>query len=192
MKKAIYLLVALVATATSFAQTATWKADVLHSSLNFSVKHLGISFVDGKFDQYDGTFNGNSEEISKGSFDFTVQVNSINTGVEARDNHLKTADFFSVDQFATLTFKSHGIKKVKGNNYQLDGILTIRGISKPVRFELVYGGNVKDDGNGNEKLGFQARTTINRFDFDVSYDPTGQGISKDVSLVVNLEMTKQK
>ncbi|WP_430614343.1 YceI family protein [Flavobacterium sp. JP2137] len=189
MKKLIYVFVAVFASATMFAQT-TWKVDQMHSFLTFSVKHLGISFVEGKFDQYEGSFTASKADLTDGKFDFSIQSKSINTGVSMRDDHLRTNDFFNAEKYPTITFTSTSLKKVADNKYVLDGTLTIRGIAKPVKFDLVYGGLLKDDGQGNQKMGFQATTTINRFDFDVAYDPTGQTIAKEVSLKVNLEFTK--
>ena len=189
MKKIALLLVATLFSVASFAQTK-WNVDAMHSSINFSVKHLGISFVDGRFDKYEGTFTGNPEDLTKGVFNFTVDVNSINTAVEMRDNHLKSADFFDTAKFPTMTFESKSIKKAGKDKYKLEGNLTIKGITKPVTFDLTYGGLLQDDGRGNQKLGFQATTTVNRFDFGVNYDPTAQGIAKDVSVTVNLEFAK--
>lgn len=189
MKKLALLVVAVLFSVTSFAQTK-WNVDPMHSFLNFSVKHLGISFVDGRFDKYEGTFVGNPEDLTKGTFNFTVDLNSINTGVEMRDNHLKSADFFDTAKFNSMKFDTKSIKKTGKDKYELVGNLTIKNITKPVTFRLVYGGLLADDGSGNTKLGFQATTTINRFDFDVAYDPTGQAIGKEVDITVNLEFSK--
>ena len=88
-----------------------------------------------------------------------------------------------------MTFVSTSIKK-EGKNYKMTGNLTIKGVTKPVTFDLVYGGKAANDGYGNEKLGFQAKTTIDRTAFNINYDPTGMGIAKDVELVINLEFGK--
>lgn len=191
MKKIALLFVATLFSVATFAQTK-WNVDNMHSFVNFSVKHLGISFVDGRFDKYEGTFDGTPEDITKGTFNFTVDINSINTGVEMRDNHLKTNDFFNADKYPSMKFESTSIKKTGKDQYKLTGNLTIRDITKPVTFDLTYGGLLKDDGQGNSKVGFQASTTINRFDFDVNYDPSGQAIAKDVNVTVNLEFTQAK
>lgn len=191
MKKIALLFVATLFSVATFAQTK-WNVDNMHSFVNFSVKHLGISFVDGRFDKYEGTFDGTPEDITKGTFNFTVDINSINTGVEMRDNHLKTNDFFNAEKYPSMKFESTSIKKTGKDQYKLTGNLTIRDITKPVTFDLTYGGLLKDDGQGNSKVGFQASTTINRFDFDVNYDPSGQAIAKDVNVTVNLEFTQAK
>lgn len=191
MKKIALLFVATLFSVATFAQTK-WNVDNMHSFVNFSVKHLGISFVDGRFDKYEGTFDCTPEDITKGTFNFTVDINSINTGVEMRDNHLKTNDFFNTEKYPSMKFESTSIKKTGKDQYKLIGNLTIRDITKPVTFDLTYGGLLKDDGQGNSKVGFQASTTINRFDFDVNYDPSGQAIAKDVNVTVNLEFTQAK
>lgn len=193
MKKLMTLVVAFTLTIAANAQTKqTWNVDPAHSFLTFSVKHLGISFVEGKFDQYQGVLKMDSEDVTSANFDFSIDVNSINTGVEARDGHLKSPDFFDVAKFGKMTFKQTSIKKVKKNKYLLVGDLTIKNVTKSVTFDLVYGGKINDDGFGNEKVGFQATTTINRFDYGVAYDPTGQAVAKEIKIAVNLEFAKQK
>ncbi|AWM13452.1 polyisoprenoid-binding protein [Flavobacterium sediminis] len=194
MKKLMTLVIAFtfVIAANAQTKTQTWNVDPYHSFLTFSIKHLGISFVDGKFDQYQGTLKMTGEDVTTTNFDFSIDVNSINTGVEARDGHLKSADFFDAAKYDKITFKQTSIKKIKKNKYRLTGDLTIKNVTKSVTFELVYGGKIDNDGFGNEKVGFQATTTINRFDFGVAYDPTGQAVAKEVQITVNLEFAKQK
>ncbi|MGV7105911.1 YceI family protein [Flavobacterium sp. U410] len=192
MKKLMTLVIAFTFAMTANAQTQTWNVDPAHSFLTFSIKHLGISFVEGKFDQYQGTLKMTGEDVMTAKFDFSIDVNSINTGVEARDGHLKSADFFDAAQFGKITFKQTSIKKVKKDQYRLVGDLTIKNVTKSVTFDLVYGGKIDNDGFGNQKVGFQATTTINRFDFGVAYDPTGQAVAKEVNIAVNLEFAKQK
>lgn len=190
MKKLAFLFVATMFSVASFAQTK-YNVDSYHSFLNFSVGHMGISFVDGKMDKYDGTLELDGENITTAKFNFKIDANSINTGIEMRDNHLRAADFFDVANHKDITFTSTSIKK-KGKGYKLNGNLTMKGITKPVTFDLVYGGLVKDDGQGNQKVGFQATTTIDRTAFGINYDPTGTGIAKDVKFTVNLEFNKAK
>ena len=108
-----------------------------------------------------------------------------------RDNHLKSADFFDAEKFPAMKFESTSIKKLKGNTYQLKGKLTIKNVTKPITVTVVYGGKSKDQ-QGNEKLGFQTTFKINRLDYNVSYDPTGAGIAKDVDVAVYVEFVKNK
>lgn len=191
MKKIALLFVAVLFSVTSFAQTK-YNVDSYHSFLDFSVGHMGISFVNGKMDKYQGTLEMNGEEVTSAKFNFTIDANSVNTGIEMRDNHLRSADFFDVANHKDITFVSTSVKKEGKNKFKLNGNLTIKGITKPVNFDLVYGGLLKDDGQGNQKVGFQATTTIDRTAFNINYDPTGMGVAKEVKFIVNLEFTKAK
>lgn len=173
-------------------QWTEWTVDPYHSSLNFTIKHSGISMVNGKFTDYTGkllTRTGKKsidENLESAQFDFTIQANSINTNVEPRDNHLRSADFFEVETYPTLSFKSTKIiKSGKPGHYILHGKLTIKDVTKDVILDLYHGGTVEsDDGN---KIGFKAKTVINRFDYNVNYDPTAAGIGKDVHLEIHLQ-----
>ena len=104
----------LMAATFTFAQT-TWTIDPMHSSFNFNIKHMGISFVQGRFDKFDGSILTPNADLKDAKFDFTIDVNSIDTDVEMRDNHLKNADFFEVEKYPTMTFKSTSVKKAKNN-----------------------------------------------------------------------------
>ncbi|SFJ58447.1 YceI family protein [Myroides guanonis] len=190
MKKSTYLFVVALFSIASFAQT-TWNVDPMHSFLNFSVKHMGISFVDGKFDKYEGVYNGTSDDLTKGVFKFSIDAKSINTGIEMRDQHLTSPDFFDVEKYGQLNFESTKITKVKGseNQYKLVGFITIKDIKKPITFDLTYGGHLADDGNGLQRMGIQAKATLNRFDFGIAYDPSATAIAKDITLNINLEFT---
>ena len=189
MKKLFLFLVAISISAASFAQTK-WTVDPMHSFVNFSVKHMGISFVDGSFTKFDGSLTAAKEDLTDAKISFTVDVNSINTTVEPRDKHLKSDDFFSADKYPKMTFESTGFKKLSGNKYELSGKLTIRDVTKDVKFDVVYGGNAV--AQGTTKAGFSATTTINRLDYNIKYDPTGAGIAKDVKIMLNLELAKAK
>jgi len=191
MKKIALLFVAVLFSVASFAQTK-YNVDTYHSFLDFSIGHMGISFVNGKMDKYQGTLEMNGEEITTAKFNFTIDASSVNTGIEMRDNHLRSADFFDVANHKDITFVSTSVKKNGKNNYKLTGNLTVKGITKPVTFDLVYGGLLKDDGQGNQKVGFQATATVDRTAFNINYDPTGMGVAKEVKFIVNLEFTKAK
>lgn len=189
MKKLLVLVAVIFLTATSFSQTQ-WKVDPYHSSLNFNISHSGISIVNGKFTDYTGNLTTKGEGLSNAEFDFTVQVKSINTNVENRDNHLRSEDFFEVAKYPEMTFKSTKVLAIgKPNGYLLYGELTIKGVTKDVVFDVNYGGRVQTD--QSEKLGMRAETTINRFDFNIDYDPAAAGIGKEVNIVVHLQFAKQ-
>lgn len=189
MKNFISLVAVLFFTISSFAQTQ-WKMDPNHSSLNFNISHSGISIVNGKFLEYTGDLMTDGEALNNAKFDFTVKAKSIDTNVKDRDNHLRSAEFFEVEKYPNITFKSTKILATgKPNDYLLYGKLTIKDVTKDVIFDVHYGGIAKSD--QGEKIGLEAKTTINRFDFNIDYDPTGMAVGKDVSIIVHLQFAKQ-
>ncbi|HLV40336.1 YceI family protein [Xanthomarina sp.] len=189
MKNFMSLVAVLFLTVSSFAQTQ-WKVDPYHSSLNFNISHSGISIVNGKFLDYTGNLTTNGEALNDANFDFTIQVKSINTNVEDRDNHLRSDDFFGVEKYPEMTFKSTKMSATtKPNEYLLYGKLTIKDVTKDVVFNVNYGGTAKSQ--QGEKLGMKAETTINRFDYNINFDPAAAGVGKDVNIVVHLQFTKQ-
>lgn len=189
MKKLFLSFMLVFAVTMSLAQS-TWTIDPMHSSFNFNIKHMGISFVQGRFDKFDASILTSDADLKDAKFDFTIDTNSIDTDVEPRDKHLKSADFFDVEKFPTMTFKSTSIHKAKNNAYVLQGDLTIKGVTKPIVVTLTYGGKTKDQ-QGNEKLGIQTKFKINRFDYGVSYDPSGAAVGKNVDITVFAEFTKK-
>ena len=189
MKKVLILLVVTFITMGSYAQSQ-WKVDPYHSSLNFNISHSGISIVNGKFLEYTGSLTTDGEALNNANVEFSVKVKSINTNVVDRDNHLRSADFFEVGKFPDMIFKSTKIlASGKPNHYLLYGKLTIKDVTKDVIFDVHYGGTVKS--NQGEKLGVKAETTINRFDYNIDFDPTAAGVGKDVSIVVHGQFAKQ-
>jgi polyisoprenoid-binding protein YceI len=190
MKKVFLFLVAISITVASFAQTR-WTVDPMHTFVSFSVKHMGISFVEGSFKKFDGSVVAAKLDLTDAKINFTVYVNSISTGVEQRDMHLKSDDFFNAETYPNMTFESIAFNKLKGNNYELSGKLAIRDVTKDVKFKVTFGGTTKDQ-QGNTRAGFSATTTINRLDYHVNYDPTGTGVGKDVRISLNLEFIQAK
>jgi polyisoprenoid-binding protein YceI len=190
MKKLVLLLFVLCLGSATFAQTK-WSIDPMHSFVNFEIKHMGISFVDGSFKKFEGTIESSKADLTDAKINFTVDVNSVSTSVEMRDKHLKTDDFFNAATYPTMTFVGSSMKKLKDNNYELAGKLTIRDVTKDVKFAVIYGGTAKDQ-QSNVKAGFNATTTINRLDYNIKYDPTGMGVAKDVKINLNLEFVQAK
>lgn len=188
MKKGFIVLLAALLVNAGLSAQSTYKVDPYHSSVNFKVKHLGISFVAGKFDKFEGTIVGSDVKTAK--VDFSVDVNTINTSVEMRDNHLRSADFFDAEKFPKMKFSSTSFKK-SGKKYTLSGNLTIKDVTRPVTFEVVMSGPVKAK-NGGDIYGFTAKTIINRFDYRVAYDPELKSVGKDVHINLYLEFGEQK
>lgn len=189
MNKLILFFISAFLTVGTFAQNS-WNVDPYHSSINFNVKHSGISLVNGKFMEYTGNLTTVGEDLKDAKFDFTIQAASINTNVEPRDNHLRNPDFFEVETYPTIKFESTQILATgKPGHYLLYGNLTMKDVTKKVIFDLYEGGVAKSD-NGT-KIGLKAKTTINRFDYNINYDPTAAGIGKDVNIIVHLQFAKQ-
>lgn len=189
MKKAMILLFMTVLSIGSFAQTQ-WEVDPYHSSINFNISHSGISIVNGKFLEFSGSLTTKGEALTDASTNFNVKVKSIHTNVEQRDNHLRSADFFEVDKYPEMTFKSTKMVATdKPGDYLLHGKLTIKDVTKDVVFDVHYGGTVKSE-NG-EKLGVKAQATINRFDYHINFDPTAGSVGKDVTIILHLQFAKK-
>jgi polyisoprenoid-binding protein YceI len=194
MKKLmLFAVIALLQTA-SFSQVK-WNIDNAHSSVKFNVTHLVISEVEGSFKKFNGTLSGSKPDFTDADIHFTADVNSIDTDNEMRDKHLKGDDFFNAAQYPEMTFKSTSFKKLSGNKYELIGNLTIRNTTKPVKFDVVYGGTAKD-GYGNTKAGFKATAVINRFDYNLKWNKLteagGATVGKDVTLDLKLQFGQAK
>jgi polyisoprenoid-binding protein YceI len=192
MKKITITLAIAALSLTSFAQN--WKMDPAHSKISFKTKYLLISEVEGQFKDFSGTFTASKEDWSDLNVTATVNVKSITTDNEMRDKHLMSDDFFNVEKFPTITFKSKGIKMLEKNKYVLTGDLTIRDVTKTVQVPLVYGGTVKDP-FGNIKAGFKATGEINRKDYNLKYNnaaATGEAVVSDnVEFTIDAVLIKQ-
>lgn len=188
MKKGILLLIALVLGSTLMAQSH-YKVDPAHTSINFKVKHKGITFVNGKFEKFDGGIIGSLDKIEQARVFFNVEVSSVNTSVPKRDEHLRNADFFDVEKYPAMTFESTRIEKVDENRYKMHGKLQIKDVTDDVAFDVTFGGRVSGE-NGAETIGFIAESSINRLDYNVSYSPDGAAIGREVMITLFLEFQK--
>jgi polyisoprenoid-binding protein YceI len=190
----IVIVVALMTIANADAQTK-WNVDKSHSNVKFTVTHLVISEVDGAFKSFDGTMTASKPDFTDAQIEFSVDIASVNTDNEKRDEHLKADDFFNAEKFPKMTFKSVSMKKLTGNKYELTGDLTIRDITKRVKFSATYGGTVKDPW-GNTKAGFKATTTIDRLVYGLKWNSMmeagGAVVGKDVVININAEFTQAK
>jgi|GEM_PF-99767 len=191
MKKLLPLFIALfVAMNVSLAQVK-WAVDPAHTNVRFTVEHLGISFIDGEFNKFEGVVDAPSKtSFENAKVNFKIEVNSIDTRIEARDNHLKSDDFFSAEKFPSITFQSVSFKSNK-----LEADLTIRDVTKRVVFDVKQNGSSITDPWGKTRAGFTATTTINRLDYGIKYNdklPSGvAAVGADVTIVVNTELVQQ-
>lgn len=192
MKKQVMLFFpALLLSVSVFAQT-TWVEDPMHSKLGFTVTHLGIADVPGYFDDYDVTITSSKPDFSDAVVELTVNTKSINTQVEQRDNHLRSADFFDVEKYPTMSFKSTAIRKLKNGNYELTGNLTLHNTTKQVKVNLLYRGTTANpNANGAPVAGIQITGTIKRSDFGIGAGFPAPMISDEVRIKADGEFGQQ-
>lgn len=173
-------------------ESTVWALDPTHSEVGFKVKHLMISKVSGSFNVINATLHNNGNDFNDSKISFEASVNSINTGNEQRDGHLKTGDFFNAEAHPAITFEGH---KYNQSNGQLEGTLTIKGVSKPVTLTAEFNG-LGTDPWGNEKAGFSVSGKINRNDFDLTYNSAletgGVLLGEEVQLNAEVQFVKQK
>ena len=177
---------------SSSGQTSNWVLDKVHSNVLFSVTHLVVSDVEGSFKSFDGSMQATKPDFSDAVINFTVDVSSVSTDNEMRDKHLKSDDFFNADKFPQMKFSSTSFQPLGNNKYKLSGNLTIRDVTKPVTFDVNYGGQV--NAMGGTHAGFKAKTTINRLDYNLKWDKTteagGLVVGHDVDITINVDMKK--
>lgn len=189
MKK--YLLSALLSFVAWTAFSQTWKLDPAHSRLAFATVHFGISDVSGQFNTFQGSITSSKPDFSDAVFELTAEIKSLDTEVEMRDNHLKSADFFDAEKFPTLTFKSTGLQKNGDNKYKLTGDLTLHGVTKPVTLELQYRGSLEHPQTKKMVAGFQAIGVIKRSDFGIGTKFPNNMLSDEVRIKADGEFQQQ-
>lgn len=173
--------------------TGTWEIDPTHTTIGFNVRHAMIAKVRGRFTDFGGTFTLDGANPANSSAELTVQMTSVDTQNDDRDNHLRSAEFFDVETFPTMTFVSTGVA-AKGNDFVVTGDLTVHGVTKsvPVEFELV---GISQDPWGNTRIGFEGEAEINRRDFglewNVALDTGGVLVSETIKIVLDVEAVKQ-
>ena len=181
-------------TKQTVAARSTWAFDQAHSSVNFTVRHMVVSKVRGRFTKWDGTLAMDETNPVGGSVEVSIDAASIDTGVEQRDGHLRSPDFFDVAKFPTLTFKSTRVEAPSAGALKVTGDLTMHGVTRPVVLDVEYSGSAKDPWGG-VRAGFSARTTIDRKDFELTYNQLletgGVLVGETVEIAIEAEMVKQ-
>lgn len=187
------LLIALMAL-PAHAQTSTWEFDAAHSSASFSVRHFGVSNVKGMFPKLTGTLIWNEADITKSSVEATIDVNSIDTQNQQRDDHLRSPDFFEVAKYPTMTFKSTKVEKVGEGRLRVTGDLTIKGVTKSVVLD-VEGPAPPVKNRNTFKSGISATTVINRKDFGLTWNRVleagGVAVGDEVKVALEIELNKK-
>jgi len=194
MKFILNTVAAVLVAASAFA-AEPFVVDKNHSEADFQVRHL-VSRVSGKFDNFSGTISVDRANPTASSVEFNIKSASINTGVENRDKDLRGANFFEVEKFPEITFKSTSIKASgKKDTYDVTGTFTMHGVTKTITLPVEFLGFIKDPWGG-ERAGFAARVTLNRKDYGINWnkmlDNGGTLLSDDVDITVNIEAAKSK
>ena len=170
-----------------------WALDPTHSEVHFKVKHLVISTVTGSFKAFDGNFETENDDFSNAQIDFSLDVSSIDTNQGQRDTHLKSPEFFDAEKYPKITFSSTSFTK-DGEDYDLQGHLTIKDLTKPVTLNVEFGGTATDF-YGNEKAGFEITGKISRKEFGLTWDAVTEAgaivVGDEIKLNINVQFAKQ-
>ncbi len=188
------LLAALALTsALAQAQSATYKIDKAHSEADFTIRHMAISNVHGRFGNIAGTIVYDDKDVAKSMVDATIDVSTVDTGVAARDGHLKSPDFFDVAKFPTMTFKSASVAK-SSDGFDVTGNLTLHGVTKPVTLHVVASKEQVGMDGKSVARGFEATATLHRQDFGLVWNGTlksgDNALGDDVKIDISIEAGK--
>jgi polyisoprenoid-binding protein YceI len=172
-----------------------WLLDPMHSELQFKIKHLMISNVSGALKSFQAEVETEEEDFSTAEINLTAQMDSISTNNEQRDAHLRNSDFFEVDKYPELKFKSTKVEKIDADTFALHGELTLKGVTKPVKLNVEFNGTTKDPWGG-ERAGFVVTGKINRADWGVNFNSAletgGVLLGEEVKINSELEFVKQE
>ena len=192
MFRAIAVAAALFLAAAPAVQAQTWTIDAAHSAAHFAVRHMMVSTVRGDLGKITGTVNFDPAKPAAGSIDVTIDVNGIDTREPGRDKHLKSAEFFDVEKFPTMTFKSKAIEPAAGGGFKVTGDLTMKGVTKEVVLDVEPLRPAIKDQRGSARTGTAATTKLNRQDFGVSWSRTLDGggvvVSDEVAVTIDVEL----
>ncbi|MEP5613887.1 MAG: YceI family protein [Cyclobacteriaceae bacterium] len=189
MKRSLLSILSILFIAIT-VKAQSWEIDPNHSSIMFNAKHSGISFVNGRFMEFEATVEGGTpEDFTGAKVAFAAQVGSISTGAEGRDKHLKSADFFDMENNPTISFVSKSFTKLGGGMYKVVGDLTMRGNTKEVELSANHIGSTKTRDDRN-KVGFQLTGSVDRNDFEIS--GASGGVAPMIEILCNVEMAVKK
>lgn len=196
MKRIITSISTIIALALpAFAFASTWTIDPEHSNVGFKVRHLMVSNVKGSFDKHTGTVEINDKDITKSKVEVSIDTNSINTNVQKRDEHLRSADFFNVAKYPTMTFVSQKIAKAGKDKLKVTGDLTLHGVTKQVVLDVEPLSKESKDPWGNIRRGTAATTKIDRKDFGLIWnqglETGGVLVGDEITITLEIEMIKK-
>jgi polyisoprenoid-binding protein YceI len=185
-------LVVLLLPSLALAEAATWNIDPSHTQATFAVRHMVISNVKGEFQSTKGVVKIDDKDLAKSAVDVTVDAASIHTREDKRDAHLRSPDFFDVEKYPTITFRSTKVEKAGGDRYKVTGDLTMHGVTKPVVLDAMLTPEVKGM-MGEVRRGAQATTRVNRQDYGLKWNKmleAGPVVGDDVAIEINAELIK--
>jgi polyisoprenoid-binding protein YceI len=183
------VLFAVLATVMPARAADTYAVDAMHSGVTFKISHLGLCWIQGRFNKYSGDFTIDPDDAGKCSFAMTITTESVDTNNSKRDSHLRSPDFFNVKQFPAITFKSTAVKAIK-DGYAVTGELSMHGVTKQVQFELL-GGQKAQFPPGVQRTGFTAEFPIKRSDFGVGAEQFAKALGDEVRTTISFEGTKK-
>ena len=186
-KTGLILSVFAMLVLTAFTAQNVWKVDKAHAEVGFSITHMGISDVSGTFDDFEATIKSEKEDFSDARVEAVINVASINTRIETRDEHLKGATFFDVEKYPRITFKSTAIHETGKGKYKLTGDLTAKGITKKIELDLTYRGTVENPQSQKPSAGFKLSGAIKRSDFGIGAAIPAPVLSDEVQVTINAE-----
>ena len=188
-------LVLVITTLPGWAQVSTWEIDSAHSGVHFSVRHLMIATVRGEFRKVTGTITLDEKEFSKSSVEAVIDATTIDTREERRDNDLRSANFFDVAKFPTITFKSRSVTRLGKGKFKVAGDLTMHGVTKDVVLDVEGLDTQVNDPRRGPKMGASATTQIKRSDFGLTWNRVietgGVAVSDEVGIIIDLELVKK-
>jgi polyisoprenoid-binding protein YceI len=187
---AVLVMAAPIAMAQTSAQTSTWKSDPAHSEVDFAIKHMALSNVHGRFGTVDATLVWDEQDVTKSTVSATIDVTGVDTGVPNRDTDLKSARFFDTANNPKATFTSTSVTK-SGSGLQMNGNLTIKGVTKPVVLDVDGPTGPLTGMNKKPHLGFSATTTVHREDFGIGAGMPAAMLGDDVKITIELDLVKQ-
>lgn len=175
----------------AFAQATTWSIDSAHSEVDFTVRHMSVSNIHGRFGNLKGAIVRNASDLSKSSVNVTIDVNTVDTGVGPRDTDLKSSNFFDVAQFPTATFASTSVSG-SGSHLTVNGNLTLHGVTKPVQLDVDGPGPTAPGMDHKPHTGYSATATINRKDFGIGVKYPDSIVGEQIKLSIDLEVAQQQ
>ncbi len=191
--KTITILSTLFLTIISVRAQSDWVIDESHTSIRFTVPHMGVSEAEGTFREFTGSVTNANDDFSEGKVYFTSQVSSIDTDNERRDNHLRGDDFFNAEEYPEIIFDGNLVRE--GDKYYIVGDFTMKGITRQVKFDVKYNGKIKLGESRPAKAGFKVTGELDRFDYNLKWNRITEGVAvvgQTVSFTCNVELDEKR